>query len=132
MVGCTQYVLPFRSPGPLIPRRPAGINVTSFETPALNSDFVNFTTFSSVRALLTPPPSLTRLSQAAGFVQANSMYNVTPPNFVNSVWAIAVLHVPSDQIANGTLHANTTSVRSLAHCVPADNVRRPPPFSSPH
>ncbi|HEV7736652.1 MAG TPA: hypothetical protein VGO47_04675, partial [Chlamydiales bacterium] len=46
-----------------------------------------------------------------------------PPNFVDGVWTIARVRVPTDEINNGTMFPLTESYRSTANCQLAENVR---------
>ncbi|KAF8521330.1 hypothetical protein JB92DRAFT_2785803 [Gautieria morchelliformis] len=76
------------------------LNVTGSQSLGLDPNFGNLTAFSA----------------AAGFVQASILYNATVPNFVHDIWAIADVQVPRNQVANGTMFANTTGVRSNSNC----------------
>ncbi|KAG6917776.1 hypothetical protein DXG01_001181 [Tephrocybe rancida] len=62
---------------------------------------------------------LTSFVTAAGFASASVLYSLPDPPFVHDQYTIAPFELPRDIVANGTLIANTTAVKSESGCLPA-------------
>ncbi|KAL0957578.1 hypothetical protein HGRIS_001362 [Hohenbuehelia grisea] len=62
--------------------------------------------------------NLTTFVTAAGFASASVLYNLGEPPFVHQPYTIAPFGIPRNVIANGTIFANTTALKSDSGCRP--------------
>lgn len=63
---------------------------------------------------------LTAFVTAAGYASASVLYRLGAPPFTNGPYTVAPFQLPTDLVANGTVFANTTAIKSDSGCVPAN------------
>ncbi|GLB39261.1 hypothetical protein LshimejAT787_0604230 [Lyophyllum shimeji] len=63
---------------------------------------------------------LTAFVTAAGYASASVLYRLGDPPFIHGPYTVAPFQLPTNLVANGTVFANTTAIKTDPGCVPAD------------